>query len=54
MQEDRLTHQPYRACNQNRYLTDVKHNTAVWVLVWVFVAALVAAIVEVAVLLPPS
>src|ERR1700689_4646233 len=28
--------QPYRACNQHSYLADVKHNTAVWVLVWVF------------------
>jgi hypothetical protein len=39
----------YRACNQYPYSADVKHNTAVWVLVWLFVAAWVAAIVNVAV-----
>ena len=56
--EDRLAWHPYRACNQYRYLADVEHNTAVWVLVWVlvwvFVAASVAAIVYAAVLMPPS
>ena len=41
--------QPYRACNQHSYLADVKHNTAVWVLVWVFAAALVVAIINAAV-----
>jgi hypothetical protein len=52
--EDRLAPHPYRACNQYAYLADVKHNTAVWVLLWVFVAALVAAIIDVAVVMPPS
>jgi hypothetical protein len=40
----------YRACNQHAYVADVKHNTAVWVLVWLFVASWVVAIVNVAVL----
>jgi hypothetical protein len=52
--EDGLAWHPYRACNRYRYLPDVEHNTAVWVLVWVFVAASVAAIVYAAVLMPPS
>jgi hypothetical protein len=45
---------PYRGCNQCRYLADVEHNTAVWVLVWIFVAALALAIVDVAVVLSPT
>jgi hypothetical protein len=52
--EDRLAWHPFRACNQYRYLADVKRNAAVWVLVWVFVAVSVAAIVYAAVLMPPS
>lgn len=52
--EDRLTWHPYRACNQCRYIADVEHNTAVWILVWVSLAALVVAIVDVAVEMPPS
>lgn len=41
---------PPRACNPYRYVSDVKHNTAVWVLVWLFVAALVLALINAAVL----
>jgi hypothetical protein len=44
----------YRACNQYRYVADVEHNTAAWILVWIFVAASVAAIVYAAVLMPLS
>jgi hypothetical protein len=50
--KDRLAWQPYRSCNQYRYLADVEHNTAVWMLVWLFVAASVAAIVYAPVLMP--
>jgi hypothetical protein len=45
-----LAQHPHRACNQYRYVVDVKHNTAVWVLVWLFVAALVLALINAAVL----
>ena len=50
--EDRLAQQPYRSRNQYRYLADVEHNTAIWLLVWIIVAASVAAIVFAAVLMP--
>jgi hypothetical protein len=49
---DRLTRRPSSACNQYRYSADVKHNTAVWVLVWVFVAVSVAAVINAAVATP--
>jgi hypothetical protein len=45
-----LTRHRYRGGNQYSYVVDVKHNTAVWVLVWVLAAAMVAAIINAAVL----